>query len=199
MGAVVVVEVLPLGQLLLEIHVVSIRKQLIELVLVGSVGALDLSVQLRSSRFDVDVFHTQVRDVPVEERLELVATVGSDGANPEGELVNDIVDEVDRVGLGVAAIHLQRSDSRRIVDGGVLIPPHRAALFPLQGQKLDVYLYVVPGDPLLVAVRVHGTPTHSIGESVEPMPLTDPIYRRVGCPDVVVALQVPSRYRFLHR
>jgi hypothetical protein len=44
MRAVVVVEVLPLGQLLFEVHVVSICEQLVEFVLVRSVGAFDLAV-----------------------------------------------------------------------------------------------------------------------------------------------------------
>ena len=46
---------------------------------------LDLPVQPRRPRLDVGVFHAQVCDVPVKERLELVAAVGSDGAYPEEE------------------------------------------------------------------------------------------------------------------
>ncbi len=89
-----VVELLALGQLFLEVHVVSVGEPLVKLVLVGSVGALDLSVELGRPWLDVDVFHAQFSDVPVEERLKLVATVGSDGAYPERELLDGVVDEV---------------------------------------------------------------------------------------------------------
>ena len=48
--AVEIVEAFPHGQFLLEIHVVAIREQLIELVLVGPMRPLDLPVQLRRPR-----------------------------------------------------------------------------------------------------------------------------------------------------
>ena len=38
--------------------------------------------------------------------LELVAAVGSDGADAERELLDDVVDEVDGVRLGVALVDL---------------------------------------------------------------------------------------------
>ena len=47
-------------------------------------------------------------------------------------------------------------------------------------------------NPLFVAVRVHGATSDAVRESVEAMPLADPIDGRVGCLDVVVALQVPD-------
>lgn len=65
--------------------------------------SLDLSVELSRAWLDVDVFHAQVSDVPVEERLELVAAVGSEGADPERELLHDIIDGI---GLRVAVIDL---------------------------------------------------------------------------------------------
>jgi hypothetical protein len=37
--------------------------------------SLDLAIELRHARLDVDVLHTQVSDVPVEERLELMAAI----------------------------------------------------------------------------------------------------------------------------
>ena len=66
MGSIEIVEALPCGQLLREIHIVAIGEQLIEFVLVGPVGPLDFAIELRRPRFDVDVFHAQVRDVPVK-------------------------------------------------------------------------------------------------------------------------------------
>ena len=76
-------------------------------------GSLDLPVQLWRTWLDVDVFHALVGDMPVEECLKLVAAVGSDGANVEGELLHDVVDEVDGVGLRVALVDLQRTNPIR--------------------------------------------------------------------------------------
>jgi hypothetical protein len=64
-----------------EIHVVAIRKQLMELVFVGSVRPFSLAIELWGSRLYVDVFHTQVGYLLMEERLELVAAIGSDRAD----------------------------------------------------------------------------------------------------------------------
>ena len=83
--SVVIVEAFPGSQLLLEIDVVAIAEQLIELLLVGSMRPLDFAVELRSTWFDVDVLHAQVCDMPMEERLELVAAIGLDRAESETE------------------------------------------------------------------------------------------------------------------
>jgi hypothetical protein len=110
---------------------------------------LDFAVELRRPRFDVDVFQAQVRYVPVEQRLELVTAIGSNRSYPKRELVHHVVDEVDSVGLGVAAVDLECANSCGVVDGRVLITSHRRALLPLQCQELHVYLHVVAGNLLL--------------------------------------------------
>jgi len=188
---IVVVETFPCGKLLLEINIVAIVDQLVELVLVGSVGPLDFAVELRRSRLDVDVFHAEVSDVPVKERLELVAAVSSDGAYPERELRDDVVDEVDGVSLGMSAVDLECANSRGIVDRRVLISPHRRALLSRQRKELHVNLHVVPGNLLLVSMGVDSPPSYTVWESVEAMPFADPIDGGVGGLDIEVALQVP--------
>jgi len=45
-GLVVVVEALPRRKFLLEIHVILVRQELVELVFVCSMGALDLAIEL---------------------------------------------------------------------------------------------------------------------------------------------------------
>ena len=130
--------------------------------------------------------------MPVEEGLELVAAIRSDGPYAERELLDHVVDEVDGVRLRVAGIDLQRANSGRIVDRRVLIPAHRSAPFPLEGQELDVDLHVVAGHLLLVSMRVDGPPSNPIRESVEAMALADAVHGRVGRLDVVIALQVPD-------
>lgn len=69
--------------------------------------------------------------MPMELGLELVTPIGSDRVDSEGELLDDVIDEVDGVRLGVAAIDLQGADTRSVIDGCVLIATHRHTLFPL--------------------------------------------------------------------
>jgi hypothetical protein len=75
-GAVVVVEVLPLAQLVVEdLGVVDHHpvQQLVELLGVNAVRALHLAIQLRRPRLDVVMADALVQDVIVEQGLELGA------------------------------------------------------------------------------------------------------------------------------
>ena len=67
-------------------------------------GSLDFAVQLWSSTFDVSMADALIFDVPVELGLELVAVVRPRLADTEWEALDDVVKEVDGVGLGVPAI-----------------------------------------------------------------------------------------------
>ena len=66
MWAVVVVEVLPFGQLLIEIDVTRVRQQLIEFLLAGPMRPLYLSVELWRPGLDVDVPDAVVGQVPMK-------------------------------------------------------------------------------------------------------------------------------------
>ena len=52
MGTLVIIEGFPLSQTLLEIHVTSVGEQLIELLLICTVGGFHLAVELRRARLD---------------------------------------------------------------------------------------------------------------------------------------------------
>ena len=65
-----------------------------------------LAVQLRRAPLDVGVTDAEILDVPMELRLELMAIVGSDLTNAERELVDDMIYEVDCIGLGMLFIDL---------------------------------------------------------------------------------------------
>ncbi len=106
MWPIAIVEAFPGRQLLHEIHVVAIGEQLIKLLLVGSMRSFHLAVELRSTWSDVDVLHAQVCNMPMEERLKLVAAIRLDGADSKGELLDHVVDEVDGIGLRVASVDL---------------------------------------------------------------------------------------------
>ena len=90
----------------------------------------------------------------MEHGLELMAIVGPHLANPEGESGNDVVDEGDRIGLGVLVVDLERSDAGVIINGGVLVALDRFAVFSLKGQELDVDLDLVTGNLLPIVMGV---------------------------------------------
>lgn len=192
MGTVVNVEAIPFSDPLSKIDIALVGEQLAELLLVGPVRSFHVAVELRCSRFDVDVPDPLFGYVSVEFCLELVSPIGSDRVSPERKLLGNVADEVDGVGLRVAAVNLQRANSRSIIDGRVRVPPHRRPFLLPQSQEFQVYLRVVARNLLLIAMRVCCAPSNTIGEPIETMTLADPVGGRVGCLDVVIPLQVPD-------
>jgi len=191
MRSVVVVEALPDRQLLFEIDIVFVGQELVELVLVGSMRALDLPVELWRPWLDVDMFHAVIRDMLVEQCLELVAAIGADRLDPEWELLDHVIDEVDGVGLGVALVDLQCPNACGVVDRRVRVASNCSASFSAQSQELDIHLHVMTRDLLLVAVRVNSTSSDPVRESAHAVSPADPVDRRIRGLDVVVALEVP--------
>ena len=60
----------------------------------------DLAVEPWGRGLDVDVADAPVEQVVVEDRLELGPVVGLDDLDPEGQLLEDLVDEADGRRLG---------------------------------------------------------------------------------------------------
>jgi hypothetical protein len=98
---------LPLGQSLRQVRVASVAQELVELLLIRAVRALDLAIELRRAGLDVCVLDPLIGQVPVKQRLKLMPAVRPHGFNPEGELLDDVVDEGDRVLLRVAPVDLE--------------------------------------------------------------------------------------------
>ena len=92
-----VVERFPLGEPCAKADIVDVGEELIELLLIRSVRSLDLAVQLWRRGFDVGMTNAEILDMSMELSLESMTIVGSDLADPERELVDDGVDEVDCV------------------------------------------------------------------------------------------------------
>ena len=115
MGPGEVVEALPLMELRVEeLGVVYdlAGQQPIELFVVDAVRPLDLAIEPWRRWSDVDVLNAFVEQVPVEAGLELSAVVGLDLHDVEGQLLNDVVNELDR-GLLVQAL-VDPQDRRRV-------------------------------------------------------------------------------------
>jgi hypothetical protein len=96
MRPIVVVEVFPSLQLRIEIGVIGISQQLIKLGLIRWVRPFDFAIQLWRLGFDIHMSHPLIFNMPVKASLKLMTSVGSDGADPEGELLDHMVHEPDR-------------------------------------------------------------------------------------------------------
>lgn len=155
MWSVEVVEVLPLAEFGFQIDVSFVAQQLIKLLAVGAVLLFHLSVELRRTTFDVSVADAEILDMPMELGLELVPVVGSDFAYAERELVDDVIDEVDRVGLSIFFTNLERTNAGGIVIGRILEPAYLLAPLSDESQELDIHLDMVTRDLFVVAFGVY--------------------------------------------
>ena len=118
----VVAEVLPLGELVVEqLRVIDddAIQQPAELLAVDPVGSLHLPVQPRRGGLDVAVPDPQVLDMPVERRLKLGTVVRLDCLHLEGQPGDDVAGELDRGLLVVVPVidaqHPQRVQSSMAV------------------------------------------------------------------------------------
>ena len=83
--------------------------------------------------------------MPMESGLEFIAAIGPDHLDAEGELLDHVGDEVDGVGLIAPVVDLQGPDTCGVVDGGVLVPLDRGAIFVLNVRNLTSTWIWCPG------------------------------------------------------
>ena len=91
-----IVEPFPFVQLGLEVDVALVTHELIEFLLIGSVGSLHFPIQLGCAAFDVGMPDPEIFNMPMEFGLKLVSVVGAHFTNAEREHFNDVINEVDR-------------------------------------------------------------------------------------------------------
>ena len=94
-------------------------------------GPFNLAVELGGIGLDVGMTNALVFDVPVEFGLELVTIIGSDFADAGGKLFDDMVDESDGTGLGVALVDFEGPDAGSIINICALISFDRFVVFAL--------------------------------------------------------------------
>ena len=117
-------------------------------------------------------------------------SIGPDRVNPEGELLDHVVDEANGVLLAVPPVDLQGPDPGGIIGGGEWITPRQLTVLSLELQERDVDLDVMTRYLLGIAVGGHRASTHSVRQSVQPMSAQNPIHACVGDLDAVVALEI---------
>ncbi len=124
--------------------------------------------------------------------LELMAIVRSDLTNTEWEFFNDVVDEIDCIGLGVLFVDLQSANTRRVIDGGVLETPHLLFVISNECQELNIHLNVVTRDLLLISFCMHFAHAGATRQPVKAMASQDTRDRRIRYLYVMVSFQIPN-------
>lgn len=155
MRPVEVVEAFPFIEFSLEIDVAFVAEQLIEFLTIRPVRPLNFTIELWSAAFDIGMSNAKIFDVPMELGLELMAIIGSDLTNAEREFFNDVVDEVDGIGIGMLFVDFQSTNPRRVIDGSVLETPYLLLVISDECQELNIHLNVMTWDLLLISLCMH--------------------------------------------
>lgn len=155
-------------------------------------GSLYLTVQLRCSAFDVGMADALIFDLPVELGLELMAVIGSDLFDAERELFDDAINKVDRVGLCVFVVNLERPDTRSVINSSILEAADLLAAFADESEELVVYLDVMAGHLLVVTLGADFTHPRAARQSTNAVTTQNVRYTSVGEFDAVMSRYVPN-------
>ena len=85
--------------------------------------AFHLAVKVRRPGFNIDMVNASVMAMPVKERQEFMAVIGSYGIDPEWELVDHMINKIDGIFLGMALVYLYSPDPGGIINSSVLKMP----------------------------------------------------------------------------
>lgn len=113
-----------------------------------------MAVELRRAAFDVGVPNAEVFDMPMELGLELVAVICPNFTDAKRELLDNVINEVDRACLRVFLINLESTNSGCVMNGSELKSALFLATFSFAGQKLNVHLDMIAGHLFLIALGV---------------------------------------------
>ena len=95
--------------------------------------------------------------------------VGADFLDPKRELLDDMINEVDRVSLRVFRVDSECPDPRRVVDRGILEASNILTPLSNESQELNVHLDVMSRHLLVVAFCVDLAHTRTARKPVDAM------------------------------
>ena len=130
---------------------------------------------------------TLVLDMPMELGLPFMSPIRADRVNTEGELLDDVVDEVDRALLVVPLVDLQGADPRGVINGRVLIATDLAIIFRRQCQELHVYLDVMTRDLFSIAASMDGASADIARQGSDPVSLERTVHAGARSLEAMVA------------
>ena len=119
---------------------------------------------------------TSILDVPVEQSLELVSSIGSDSMDAKGKLLDHVIYEIYGVLLSMALVDPQGSHPSSIVDGGVLETTDLLAFGVLESKKRHVNLDVMARNPFCITLGVDSPATDVSGQASQTMADKGSIY-----------------------
>ena len=121
-----------------------------------------------------------------------MATIGPDGVDSKGELLDDVIDEVDRALLVASRVDHEGADSRSVVDGRELVAADPAIVVGSQIQELHVYLDLMARDFLGISARVDRASADIARQGTDAIAFERAIDARTGGLEAVVALKIPG-------
>tara|TARA_R110001592_G_scaffold197769_3_gene445788 strand:- start:5541 stop:6158 length:618 start_codon:yes stop_codon:yes gene_type:complete len=124
--------------------------------------------------------------------LKFVTVVCSDFLNAKRELLNDMINKVNRVSLCMFGVNFECSDPGRIVDRSILEASGFLPLLSYESQELNVHLNMMPRDLFVVAFCVDLAHTRTAGKPVDAMTFQHSRDRRIGYFDAVITLKIPN-------
>ena len=155
-------------------------------------GLLYLTVQLWSSAFNVGMADALIFDVPVKLGLKLMAVIGSDLFDAEGELFDDVIDKVDRVCLCVFGVNLESPDTCSVVYRGILEAADLLAALADEDEELNVHLDVMAGHLLVLTSGVDFAHAGSTRQPTNTVAAQNASHTSVGDCDAGIACKVPD-------
>lgn len=111
-------------------------------------------VQLCRFPFNLGVPDPETFNMPIESSLKLatiVTIVYAPLTDGERELINDVVNEIDRVHLRVFLIDFEGTNTCGVVDRRILEPAQLLSAFSFESQKLNINLNMMIRNLFLVA------------------------------------------------
>lgn len=118
--------------------------------------------------------------MPMELGLELLAVISADLSDTERELFDDVIDEVDRVSLGMLLVDFECTNTRSVIKSSILEAAYFLALLSDESQKLDVHLDMVTRGLFVIAFGMDFAQACSAWKPVQAIAFEYPIDGSVG-------------------
>lgn len=143
--------------------------------------------------------------MPMKFGFELMPVVRSNFLDTKGELFDDEVDKIDRVGLSLLLADFQGPHARGVVNGVMLETTNLFAIFSNECQELDIHLDLMTslsrlaskplpgnGDLFVVVLGMNLAHAGPARQSVQAVAAQDTRHSRVRHSYVVVSLKIPK-------
>ena len=123
----------------------------------------------------------------MELSLKLMTAISTNCVESEREFLDDIVDEIDCILLGMPLVDLQCSDAGCIIDSGVLESTDSLSFSIFEPQELDIDLYMMTWNCLGVTLSVDCSTLSRFWQAIHPVTGKND-HRRLNLPYRIASL-----------